>query len=186
MARVEDDPPSLDRVEVDLRDVVRSATDEVAHSAHLGRVAMRVDVPAEPVTLEGDHDYLERLVLNLASNAVKFTEPGGEVEVTLRVTGEVAELRVRDTGMGIPLEEQGRLFQKFFRSSLATEHAIQGTGLGLHIVRSIAEAHHGEVRFQSAPGEGTTFRFTVPLIGSQGEAPVDRVTPAATERTQRP
>ncbi len=80
--------------------------------------------------LEGDPAYLERLVLNLASNAVKFTGAGGEVEATLRVTGEVAELSVSDTGMGIPLEEQARLFQKFFRSSLATEHAIQGTGLG--------------------------------------------------------
>jgi signal transduction histidine kinase len=121
-------------------------------------------------------------VLNLVSNAVKFTDAGGEVDVTLRTIGDVAELCVHDTGMGIPLEEQGRLFQKFFRSSLATEHAIQGTGLGLNIVRSIAEAHHGEVRFQSAPGEGTTFWFTVPLIGSRDGAPVDRVTPVPAER----
>ena len=61
---------------------------------------------------------------------------------------------MRDTGIGIPMEEQAGLFQKFFRSSLATEHAIQGTGLGLHIVRSIAEAHHGTVNFESAPGVG--------------------------------
>ena len=186
MARVEDGNLALERIEVDLRSAVRVATDEVAHSAHKGRVSLHVDLPAEPVLLEGDQAYLERLVLNLVSNAVKFTDAGGEVDVTLRTIGDVAELCVQDTGMGIPLEEQGRLFQKFFRSSLATEHAIQGTGLGLNIVRSIAEAHHGEVRFQSAPGEGTTFWFTVPLIGSQGEAPVDRVTPVATERTQRP
>jgi len=79
--------------------------------------------------------------------------------------------------MGIPLEEQGRLFQKFFRSSLATEHAIQGTGLGLHIVRSIAEAHHGEINFESTPGEGTTFCFTVPLVDTPGGVPTDRATP---------
>jgi PAS domain S-box-containing protein len=184
MARVEDGNLALDRVEVDLRSAVRVATDEAVHSAHKGRVSLRVDVPEEPVLLEGDQDYLERLVLNLVSNAVKFTPPGGEVDVTLSVTGEVAELRVRDTGMGIPPEEQGRLFQKFFRSSLATEHAIQGTGLGLHIVRSIAEAHHGEISFESAPGEGTTFWFTVPLVTAASGTPADRVGPPAV-RTPR-
>ena len=103
-------------------------------------------------------------MLNLVSNAVKFTGEGGRVDVSLEVNGDVAEVRVADTGMGIPPEEQGRLFQRFFRSSLATEHAIQGTGLGLHIVRSIAEAHNGSVDVDSAPGVGTTFRFVVPLV----------------------
>jgi signal transduction histidine kinase len=131
--------------------------------------------------LEGDPAYLERLVLNLTGNAVKFTEAGGRVQVDLRVTGEVAELTVRDTGMGIPTEEQGRLFQKFFRSSLATEHAIQGTGLGLHIVRSIAEAHHGEISFESDPGAGTTFWFTVPLVERSGDVPAEQ-TPSSASR----
>ncbi len=177
MARVEDGNLSLERAGIDLRDCVRVATDEVVHSAHKGRVSLRVNLPTEPVPLEGDPHYLERLVLNLVSNAVKFTDPGGEVDVTLRGCGEVAELTVRDTGMGIPMEEQGRLFQKFFRSSFATEHAIQGTGLGLHIVRSIADAHHGEINFESTPGEGTTFWFTVPLVGTSGGVPTDRAVP---------
>ena len=179
LARVEDGNLALERVETDLRNAVRVATDEVAHSAHKGRVSLAVHLPREPVLLEGDPAYLERLVLNLVSNAVKFTDVGGEVDVALQVSGEVAELVVRDTGMGIPLEEQGRMFQKFFRSSLATEHAVQGTGLGLHIVRSIAEAHHGEITFESRPGEGTTFRFTVPLAGTPGGVPTDRAVPTA-------
>lgn len=163
LARVEDGSLSLDQVSTDLRDAVRIATDEVSHAAHKRRVALRVTLPSRSVTLEGDPAYLERLVLNLAGNAVKFSDCGGSVEVDLTVTGDVAELRVTDTGMGIPVEEQSQLFQRFFRSSLATEHAIQGTGLGLHIVRTIAEAHHGRITFESAPGVGTTFRFTVPL-----------------------
>lgn len=126
------------------------------------------------MTLEGDPAYLERLVRNLASNAVKFSDSGGSVEVDLTVTGDVAELRVTDTGMGIPAEEQRQLFQRFFRSSLATEHAIQGTGLGLHIVRSIVEAHHGRITFESAPGVGTTFRFTVPLSSPAAAAAPDQ------------
>jgi len=182
MARVEDGNLSLERVEIDLRECVRVATDEVAHSAHKGRVSLQVDLPAEPVLLEGDPHYLERLVLNLVSNAVKFTDVGGEVDVVLRVSGDVAELTVHDTGMGIPVEEQSRLFQKFFRSSFATEHAIQGTGLGLHIVRSIADAHHGEISFESTPGEGTTFWFTVPLMGTSGGVPTDRAVPGPVSR----
>ncbi|MCW2763126.1 MAG: domain S-box protein [Marmoricola sp.] len=186
LARVEDGSLALNRVQTDLRDAVRVGTDEVSHAAHKGRVALRVTVPPTPVLLEGDPAYLERLVLNLVSNAVKFTETGGSVQVDLEVTGDVAELRVKDTGMGIPAEEQGRLFQRFFRSSLATEYAIQGTGLGLHIVRSIAEAHNGRVDFVSAPGVGTTFVFIVPLMDSRDvvldEVPVQQPEQAESNR----
>ena len=164
LARVEDGSLALDKKPTDLRDAVRSATDEVSHAAHKGRVSLRVHLPSDPVMLEGDAAYLERLVLNLVSNAVKFTPEGGSVDVDVTAGAEVAELRVKDTGMGIPLEEQGRLFQRFFRSTLATEHAIQGTGLGLHIVRSIAEAHHGTADFESTPGIGTTFRILLPMV----------------------
>jgi len=173
LARVEDGNLSLEQVQTDLRDAVRVATDEVAHAAHKARVALRVSLPPEPVMLLGDPAYLERLVLNLVSNAVKFTEWSGSVSVTLTVCGDVAELKVVDNGMGIPLEEQGRMFQRFFRSSLATEHAIQGTGLGLHIVRSIAEAHHGRIDFVSEPGVGTTFTFVVPLADARAMAPTE-------------
>ncbi len=184
LARVEDGSLALDRVSTDLRDAVRVCTDEVSHAAHQGRVTMRVVVPPEPVLLMGDPAYLERLVLNLVSNAVKFTSAGGWVEVSLRQTGEVAELTVKDNGMGIPVEEQDRLFQRFFRSSLATEHAIQGTGLGLHIVRSIAEAHHGRIDFESTPGVGTAFTFIVPLTEPEAAVPVEIAAPACHRATE--
>ncbi len=163
LARVEDGSFTLDRAPTDLRAAVRASTDEVAHSAHQSRVALHVHLPTDPVVVEGDAGYLERLTLNLVSNAVKFTPTGGAVEVRVEALRDVARLLVTDTGMGIPLQEQGRLFERFFRSSLATQHAIQGTGLGLHIVRSIAEAHDGQIDFESTPGVGTTFRFVVPL-----------------------
>ncbi len=164
LARMEDGNLVLNRVATDLREAVRHGTDVVSHTAHRNRVAVYVELPPEPVLLDGDPAYLERLVLNLVSNAIKFTKEGGSVTVSLSVGGDVAELQVADTGMGIPLEEQGRLFRRFFRSSLATEHAIPGTGLGLHIVRSIVEAHNGRIDFESTPGEGTTFTCVVPLL----------------------
>jgi signal transduction histidine kinase len=95
------------------------------------------------------------------------------------VSGDVARLQVSDTGMGIPHEEQARLFQRFFRSSLATQHAIQGTGLGLHIVRSIAEAHNGRVDCESTPGVGTTFTFVVPLLDTPPVGPAELERPEA-------
>lgn len=171
LARLEEGSLSLEKVETDLRDAVRVATEEVRHAAHKGRVSLRLVVPQEPVMLQGDPAHLERLAVNLVDNAVKFTDDGGTVEVSVKVSGKVAELRVADTGMGIPLEEQGHLFQRFFRSSLATEHAIQGTGLGLHIVRAIAEAHNGRIDFESLPGQGTTFVFIVPLMDARAVLP---------------
>ncbi|WP_445258956.1 ATP-binding protein [Nocardioides aurantiacus] len=182
LARVEDGRLPLERVETDLRGPVRTATEVVSHAARSRRIDLSVRVPDRPVALRGDPCQLERLVLNLVSNAVKFTPQGGRVDVDLTVQddpghpdcqdGPTASVTVRDTGLGIPLEEQGRLFQRFFRSSLATEQAIQGTGLGLSIVQAIAVAHDGRVECESTPGSGSTFRLVVPLDGSdRGPAP---------------
>ena len=87
------------------------------------------------MVVSGDHDQLERAVINLLSNAVKFTPDGGRVDVALETGGSQVLLSVEDTGIGIPLAEQGRLFERFFRSSTAQRRAIPGTGLGLSIVR---------------------------------------------------
>ncbi len=170
LARVEEGKFELQLVTTDLCEAVRNAVEEVAATARGRDVALNLALPPAAVCLDGDPEGLRRLVLNLVGNGVKFTRRGGHVDVGLEVNGEVGVLSVRDDGMGIPQNEQSRLFQRFFRSSLATEHAIQGTGLGLNIVRSIAEAHHGQVTFESTPGVGTTFWFTVPLRSPQAQA----------------
>jgi signal transduction histidine kinase len=167
LARVEDGSLRLVRTPTDLRTAVRAGTEEPCADALKAGITVRVSTPDEPVLLDGDSDYLTRLVLNLVDNAVKFSTTGGSVEVRLQVLGDVAELRVVDTGMGIPVAEQPRVFQRFFRSSLSTEYATQGSGLGLHIVRSIAEAHEGRIDFESTPGSGSTFVFVVPLSGAR-------------------
>jgi PAS domain S-box-containing protein len=120
----------------------------------------------DPGLAEADSVQLDRVLLNLLSNAVKFTPVGGRVEVTARQKDGAAVIAVTDTGIGIPLEEQPRLFTRFFRSSTATEKAIQGTGLGLVIVKNIIDQHGGEITVESVPGEGTTVEVTLPLITS--------------------
>ncbi len=121
------------------------------------------DRPPEPVRVLGDRIQLERAITNLLSNAVKFTEDGGEVRCRLERRPDEAWLVVQDTGIGIPADEQGALFEKFFRSSTAQERAIQGTGLGLSIVAGIVSAHSGRIGVESAHLAGSTFTVRLPL-----------------------
>jgi PAS domain S-box-containing protein len=119
--------------------------------------------PAHPVVALGDGSQLERVLLNLVGNALKFTEDGGVVRVRLESAPGEAVLVVSDTGIGIPVEEQDGLFERFFRSSTAQEQAIQGTGLGLSIVSSVVQAHGGSIAVRSAHLEGSTFTVRLPL-----------------------
>ena len=114
-----------------------------------------------------DPELVERAVLNLLHNAVKFTDEGGSIEVLCEF-GDAADpapmvwIRVRDTGIGIEPAEQSRIFQRFYRVDRARQSG-GGTGLGLAVVRHIAEVHGGAVSLESAPGRGSTFGFSVPL-----------------------
>ena len=122
------------------------------------------EVPAEPVMILADARGLETMVSNLMTNALKFTEDGGWVRCRLEVVAGKARLEVSDNGLGIPESEQPSLFTRFFRSSTAQEHAIQGSGLGLTIVDSIVKSHSGEISVVSAHLRGSTFTVTLPLL----------------------
>ena len=138
----------------------------------------RSEAPAAPLVVSGDPVRLGQACDNLVSNAVKFTPRGGEVTLTVAagwrsadgaVTAEqrpgatpVAQLSVRDTGIGIPDDEQGKLFVRFFRASTAQRNAVPGVGLGLSITKAITTAHGGTLDLVSVEGEGTTFTLTLP------------------------
>ena len=113
---------------------------------------------------EADPEQVERMVLNLLTNAVKFTPDGGRVEAVLQPGEAASEVVIRDTGIGIPEQEQDQLFTRFFRSSTATHHAIAGTGLGLTIVQAICGMHGGEIRIGSVEGRGTTATARLPRV----------------------
>lgn len=105
-----------------------------------------------------------RLTLNnLLDNAIKYTPAGGKVTVSLRHVKKEIELSVKDTGVGIPKDQQGRVFTKFFRGANVMRMATEGSGLGLFITKNIIEAHGGEIWFESEEGKGTTFYFTLPI-----------------------
>jgi len=159
---------------VDLRSCAWAACESLEKQALDAGLRLAVAAPSGGIHVLGDSAQLERALINLISNAIKFTPAGGEVTVRLRVgIGEV-RVAVEDTGMGVPEGEAHRLFERFFRSSTAQSEAIQGTGLGLTIVSSIVHAHHGDVGYAPRPGGGSVFSITLPLApGPQKEDPVD-------------
>ena len=145
------------QLDVMAREVVESSS-ALARSREIALETDLADVPS----VQGDHERLVQLIGNLLSNALKFTPAGGTVTVRTFADGDNAVLEVADTGIGIPAGEQDRLFQRFFRSSTATEQAIPGTGLGLVISRAIVEAHGGTIVATSEAGAGTCFRVELP------------------------
>ncbi|MEI5674497.1 MULTISPECIES: PAS domain S-box protein [unclassified Nocardioides] len=148
---------------VDLADIL-GPVEESVRPLLVGRdLDVSFAAPGGPVPVLGDRSQLDRVLLNLLSNAVKFTDDGGSVRCRLESDRRDAIITIRDTGMGIPVEEQDGLFQKFFRSSTAQKRAIQGTGLGLSIVAAIVEGHGGRISVESAHLAGTTFTVRLPL-----------------------
>ena len=147
--------------DVALADVVAEAVEYASASARSHDVRLALERDGE-VVVRGDRGRLVQLVGNLLSNAVKFTPGGGNVTARVFAGNGHGVVEVEDTGIGIPKAEQERLFERFFRSSTATDQAIPGTGLGLAITRAIAEAHGGRITFRSQPAEGTTFRVEIP------------------------
>jgi signal transduction histidine kinase len=119
-------------------------------------------VTNHPPIVRGDHNRLTQVLDNLVSNAVKFTNDGGAVNVSVSAENGNVRLVVADTGIGVPLEEQGQVFSRFFRASTATRLAIPGPGLGLAISRALVEQHGGTITFESQEGEGTQVVVILP------------------------
>jgi PAS domain S-box-containing protein len=162
VAQVEAGRLSLDRERVGLAQTVTDSVEAARPRAEELDVSLRLRADAVG-DCEGDPDRIGQMLDNLVSNALKFTPAGGAVDVYLTERGGRALIEVRDSGVGIPADEQPRLFQRFFRSSTATARAIPGVGLGLTISRAIVDAHGGSIDFESEEGRGTTFRVELPL-----------------------
>jgi signal transduction histidine kinase len=151
------------REPVNLNDLAEQSVDLMALQAEMGRVAITLKVPFDPVIVTGDPDELGKVINNLASNAVKYTLPGGSVDLEVRTDGKYAVVSCQDTGLGISSADQVHLFSAFHRSSNPEALSIPGTGLGLAISRRIAQMHGGEILVASELGRGSTFRLRLPL-----------------------
>jgi PAS domain S-box-containing protein len=170
LSRVDVGGLELELDEVDVAELVRAALGSADPAAAAKRIALEYDGP-DALYARADGDRLGQVFDNLVSNAIKFTPERGRVKVTLGTENGAIVASVCDTGVGIPVAEQPRLFERFFRSSATRD--LPGTGLGLTIVRAIVEGHGGSVECTSNDGEGTTFTFTLPLaVGTHAPVPV--------------
>ena len=160
MAQVESGGMRLERESVDVATIARDCLAAVGPSAASRSIAM--ELTADPAAVFGDRRLLGEVVENLLSNAVKFTPEGGSIAVRVGCLDDRVLLTVRDSGIGIPADEQKDLFARFYRTRDAARRAVPGSGLGLSIVKAIVDAHGGEVMVESVVSEGSTFRVALP------------------------
>ncbi len=159
------DQPDPVPQQCDLRAVATSAHRCVQESARVRGIELVLDVPEVAAEVWGDPDQLERMLVNLLSNSIKFSAADARVVLSLHNASGVARLSVEDSGVGIPDTEQQQVFDRFFRSSVAREREIQGAGLGLAIVQQIVERHGGTISLVSSLGVGTRVDVELPLPG---------------------
>jgi signal transduction histidine kinase len=163
-ARIEAGQLSLDVEPHDLRQVVDDVHDLFRGTSQIHTLA--VEVPDAPLLVRCDPVRIEQTLSNLVSNAIKYSPSGGEVRIVARAIGDRAVVSVTDQGIGIAPEDRDHLWQPFRRAGKSTG-MIPGVGLGLSIARRIIEAHGGELTVESTVGVGSTFSFTLPLLGQR-------------------
>lgn len=160
-ARLEAGRVPLNLRQVDIGETIRIGADRLRPQIERARLGLQFDIAADLPEIEVDTKRIEQVMINLVHNAIKFTPPDGVITVRVyqRKGNIVAE--VQDTGVGIPHDEQVRLFERFYKSDKARRS--EGTGLGLAIAKNIVLLHGGKIEVESEPGEGAIFRFTLPI-----------------------
>lgn len=153
----------LEAVPVDLWLIAQEILDEMAPRAEEAGIQLSTHVTDDLPPIQGSPQGVGDLMRNLLGNAIRYTPPGGRVDLRIRHAGEEILLEVEDTGIGIPEEDRGRIFDEFYRSSPARQLVPGGSGLGLTIVKAVADQHRGRVAVESEVGKGTCMRVWLPV-----------------------
>jgi signal transduction histidine kinase len=162
LSKIEAGRMELDPTDFDLPSVVDNALILVRERASRRSITLGCTIDERLGTIRGDERKVKQVLLNLLSNALKFTPEGGRIDVGAGLHDETAEVSVTDTGIGIAPEDQGAVFEEF-RQVGAAERKAEGTGLGLALSRKFIELHGGKIWVQSELGRGSTFTFTLPV-----------------------
>ncbi|MGE0251605.1 MAG: PAS domain S-box protein [Dongiaceae bacterium] len=162
LSRMEAGMLELNDAEVKIEPIIRHCLALVREAAQKGKVKLQVEIADKLPDLKGDETKLRQIILNMLSNAVKFTLPGGKVTITAAMKEKELAIAVIDTGVGIPAEEIDKVMQRYVRSSKTKQSDAQGTGLGIPVTKSLVELHGGRLELQSVEGEGTTITAIFP------------------------
>ncbi|HEX2171640.1 MAG TPA: response regulator, partial [Dehalococcoidia bacterium] len=166
ISRIEQGRVELHRAPLDLSAVLDQAVTTLRMAIAEKDQQLTIELPADLPPVDADPDRLTQVLTNLISNAHKYTPAGGRIGVSAEVGGDRVAVRVADTGIGLTPTERDQLFTKFYRAHNPAAQGIGGTGLGLAITKSIVELHGGRIWVDSEPGHGSTFHFTVPVVGA--------------------
>ena len=163
ISRLDAGEAKMDKTRLDLGELVASTADEMRLLAEEKSIGLRTHV-ATGIQVEGDRTRLQQVIVNLIDNAIKYTQQGGKVEISVGGEGNTAVLEVSDNGPGIPSHALPHVFERFYRTDKARSRASGGAGLGLSIVKAICAAHNAEVKVSSQEGRGSRFRVELPLL----------------------
>lgn len=170
VARIEGGKIAVMPACVDLVKIVEKTISDLAPIAASNNIKVVLNKEKNVPNIFADSAYVQIAVENLISNAIKYTRGGGRIEITLKKVGNCTEFKVEDNGVGIPLHQQGKLFEKFFRSDNIMKQQTEGTGLGLFIAKAIVDSNKGKIGFRSEEGKGAIFWFTIPAYKCQTAA----------------
>lgn len=170
LARAESGQIALAIAPVDIGDLAGSLVDQLQPVADARDIELSCE-RHDRVIVHGDAGWLQRLLINLLDNALKFTPQGGRVTLGVSRADAAARITVSDTGVGMSPEDARRAFDRFFRADPARSSATEGAGLGLSLAQWIVQSHHGTIDLKSSPGAGSTFTVTLPVVlqNSRGE-----------------
>lgn len=164
LAGLEEKGEVLKRTRLDLAALLRESAEEFEGVAALEAVDFSTRIPDDQVWVKGMKSYLKNVTDTLLDNAKKYSADPKRIVLALEIDGKYARICVEDNGVGIPKEDQKRIFEKFYRVSSGDLHDVKGYGLGLHFVKRITELHKGKVLLTSQPGSGSVFTIQIPMI----------------------
>src|ERR1051325_9114368 len=165
-SKLESGTMRLDPAAIGLRGLVAELQEQMQPLAREKEIVLEEDLPEDLPELRADRVKLRRILVNLVSNALKFTPKGGRVRLGAQREGAFVRVSVTDTGVGIPAEDLRDIFDKYAQARSRATRSEKGTGLGLYITRQLVELHGGRIEVSSEVGKGSTFSFTIPTAGS--------------------
>ncbi|MDA8080493.1 MAG: HAMP domain-containing sensor histidine kinase, partial [Actinomycetota bacterium] len=165
-SRIESGNLELSKTRTHITPILMRTAETVMPQVNSKHIDLKITVSERLPDLEIDARLIERVLLNVMSNAIKFTPDGGTISIIAHKESKSVAVSISDSGAGIAPEELEKLFTKFYRTAAARDNAVQGTGLGLVIVKAIIEKHGGSVALTSKVGEGTTFKILLPSVES--------------------